>query len=211
MLNARDPQGLAEEPYDLAIVGGGVYGIMLALEAARRKLRPVLVERHDFAGATSANSLRIVHGGLRYLQTLDLPRFFESVAERRWLLRHFPYEHPLAQAAPSVGAMGYGVPGAIGAQLARPDKRVVALAGALQRRVEGLDAALHLPLIIEIARPAGDHDPFGRERCHRSSCPLQPVVPVHVPVGHQVDELRLLAQHAIGRFGPIQGHGHGPA
>ena len=46
-----------------------------------------------------------------------------------WLLRHFPYEHPLAQAAPSVGAMGYGVPGAIGAQLARPGKRVVALAG----------------------------------------------------------------------------------
>ena len=46
-----------------------------------------------------------------------------------WLLRHFPYEHPLAQAAPTVGAMGYGVPGAIGAQLARPGKRVVALAG----------------------------------------------------------------------------------
>ena len=46
-----------------------------------------------------------------------------------WLLRHFPYEHPLSQAAPSVGAMGYGVPGAIGAQLARPGKRVVALAG----------------------------------------------------------------------------------
>ena len=46
-----------------------------------------------------------------------------------WLLRHFPYEHPLAQAAPSVGAMGYGMPGAIGAQLARPGKRVVALAG----------------------------------------------------------------------------------
>ena len=46
-----------------------------------------------------------------------------------WLLRHYPYEHPLSQAAPAVGAMGYAMPGAIGAQLARPGKRVVALAG----------------------------------------------------------------------------------
>lgn len=104
MLNARDPRGLAGETYDLAIVGGGVYGIMLALEAARRNLRPILLERQDFAGATSANSLRIVHGGLRYLQTLDLHRFFESVAERRWLLRHFPdLVHPLACLMPLHG------------------------------------------------------------------------------------------------------------
>ena len=46
-----------------------------------------------------------------------------------WLLRHYPYEHPLSQAAPAVGAMGYAMPGAIGAQLARPGKRVVVLAG----------------------------------------------------------------------------------
>ena len=46
-----------------------------------------------------------------------------------WLHRHYAYEHPLAQAAPALGAMGYGVPGAIGAQLARPGKRVVALVG----------------------------------------------------------------------------------
>ena len=46
-----------------------------------------------------------------------------------WLLRHYPYEHPLSQAAPAVGAMGYAMPGAIGAQLARPGKRVVALVG----------------------------------------------------------------------------------
>ena len=46
-----------------------------------------------------------------------------------WLLRHYPYEHAQAQAGPAVGAMGYAVPGAVGAQLARPGKRVVALAG----------------------------------------------------------------------------------
>jgi glycerol-3-phosphate dehydrogenase len=75
---------------DLLVIGGGFQGAMLTLEAARRGLSTVLLERGDFGGATSANSLRIVHGGLRYLQSLDLPRFRESVAERRWFLRHFP-------------------------------------------------------------------------------------------------------------------------
>jgi glycerol-3-phosphate dehydrogenase len=75
---------------DLLVIGGGFYGAMLTLEATRRGLSTVLLERDDFGGATSANSLRIVHGGLRYLQSLDLPRFRESVAERRWFLHHFP-------------------------------------------------------------------------------------------------------------------------
>lgn len=75
---------------DLLIIGGGFQGAMLTLEAARRGLSTMLLERADFGGATSANSLRIVHGGLRYLQSLDLSRFRESVAERRWFLRHFP-------------------------------------------------------------------------------------------------------------------------
>ncbi|MFA9479107.1 FAD-dependent oxidoreductase [Phycisphaerales bacterium AB-hyl4] len=81
---------IASTPFDLAIVGGGVYGIAVALEAARRGLRPILLERHDFAGATSWNSLRILHGGLRYLQTLDLARFRQSVNERQWFCQHFP-------------------------------------------------------------------------------------------------------------------------
>jgi glycerol-3-phosphate dehydrogenase len=75
---------------DLLVIGGGFYGAMLTLEAARRGLSTVLVERDDFGGATSANSLRIVHGGFRYLQSLDLPRFRESVAEQSWFLRQFP-------------------------------------------------------------------------------------------------------------------------
>ncbi|MFQ5467800.1 MAG: FAD-dependent oxidoreductase, partial [Kiloniellaceae bacterium] len=88
--NAPGARSLAGEAFDLIVVGGGAYGIMLALESVRRGLRPLVVERGDFAGATSHNSLRVVHGGLRYLQGLDLPRFRESVAERRWFLRHFP-------------------------------------------------------------------------------------------------------------------------
>lgn len=79
-----------ERRHDLIVVGGGIYGIMLTLEAARRGLKPLLAERDDFGSAASLNSLRILHGGLRYLQSMDLPRFFESVEQRDWFMRHFP-------------------------------------------------------------------------------------------------------------------------
>ena len=100
-LGHGDPMG---EVFDLIIVGGGVYGIMLALESARRGLKALLLERGDFGGATSRNSLRIVHGGLRYLQTFDLLRFREHVSERRWFMRHFPdLVEPLACLMPLYG------------------------------------------------------------------------------------------------------------
>jgi glycerol-3-phosphate dehydrogenase len=86
----RDLGRAAAGRHDLLIVGGGIYGATLALEAARRGLEPLLLERDDFGQHTSWNSLRILHGGLRSLQTLDLRRFFDSVAERSWFLRHFP-------------------------------------------------------------------------------------------------------------------------
>jgi glycerol-3-phosphate dehydrogenase len=81
---------LARASYDVAIVGGGIYGAMLHLEAARSGLRSVLVERGDFGGATSDNSLRIVHGGLRYLQNLNVARSVESTRERQWYLASVP-------------------------------------------------------------------------------------------------------------------------
>ena len=86
----RDPPSSAKGRYDVIVIGGGIYGVMLAYEGSRRGLKTLLVEKDDFGGATSANSLRIIHGGLRYLQTLDLPRFRESVEERRWFLSRFP-------------------------------------------------------------------------------------------------------------------------
>lgn len=86
----RDPDAAAARDHDLIVVGGGIYGVCVALEAAQRGLRPLLVERDDFGGATSWSSLRIVHGGLRYLQKLDLHRFNESVPERRWFCRVLP-------------------------------------------------------------------------------------------------------------------------
>jgi glycerol-3-phosphate dehydrogenase len=94
---ARNPEAAKSRNHDVIVVGGGIYGMFLTLEAARRGLKPLLVERADFGGATSLHSLRILHGGLRYLQHLDLPRFFESVNQRGWLMRHFP---PLCRVLP---------------------------------------------------------------------------------------------------------------
>jgi glycerol-3-phosphate dehydrogenase len=86
----RDPESAASLQHDLVVVGGGIYGAFVALEAARSGYRPLLLERGDFGGRTTWNNLRIVHGGLRYLQMLDVRRFRESVRERRWFLTHFP-------------------------------------------------------------------------------------------------------------------------
>lgn len=86
----RNPTAAASADHDLIVVGGGVYGVTLVLEAARRGYRPLLLERRDFNAGTSFNALRIVHGGLRYLQSMDIRRFYESVGERRWFFRNFP-------------------------------------------------------------------------------------------------------------------------
>lgn len=86
----RDVEHAAGEIHDVIIIGGGVYGCMVALEATARGLRPLLVENRDFGSQTSFNSFRLIHGGLRYLQSLDIIRLRESVRERGWFLRHFP-------------------------------------------------------------------------------------------------------------------------
>jgi len=100
----RQPEIAAAAEYDLIVVGGGVYGVFTALHAARCGLRPLLLERGDFGGGVSANSLRIVHGGLRYLQSMDLRRHRESVAERRWHLQSFPdLVRPLSCVMPLYG------------------------------------------------------------------------------------------------------------
>ncbi|MBT3295933.1 MAG: glycerol-3-phosphate dehydrogenase/oxidase [Verrucomicrobia bacterium] len=87
----RDIQHLADTRFDILVVGGGIYGAAIAREAATRGLRVALVEQNDFCSGASANSLKIIHGGLRYLQQFDLPRVFESIRERSTLLRTAPH------------------------------------------------------------------------------------------------------------------------
>jgi len=86
----RNPKLASRQEYDLIVVGGGVYGVMMALEATLRDCSVLLLEKDDFGGATSYNSLRIIHGGLRDLRTLNLRRYWTFGRERRWFLEHFP-------------------------------------------------------------------------------------------------------------------------
>ena len=72
--------------FDLAIIGAGIYGSALYWEACHRGLRTILIEQQDFGAATSSNSLRTIHGGLRYLQSLDVARCVMSAHERQVLL-----------------------------------------------------------------------------------------------------------------------------
>jgi glycerol-3-phosphate dehydrogenase len=81
---------MVEERFDAIVIGGGIYGLMVALELASVRRRTLIVEKSDWGSGTTSAWLRILHGGLRYLQTIDLPRFYESVQERSWFIRTFP-------------------------------------------------------------------------------------------------------------------------
>jgi glycerol-3-phosphate dehydrogenase len=81
----------AEEVFDVLIIGGGVTGAGLALDAALRGLRTALVEKRDFAAGTSSRSTKLIHGGLRYLEHLDFALVREGLRERAILTRIAPH------------------------------------------------------------------------------------------------------------------------
>src|SRR5205085_11614780 len=87
----RTAEALTDGTYDLLILGGGSSGAGVALDAALRGLRVALVERGDFAGATSGASTKLVHGGLRYLEHARFGLVWEALHERRRLLRNAPH------------------------------------------------------------------------------------------------------------------------
>lgn len=82
---------LSDEEFDLLIVGGGITGAGLALDAATRGLKVALVEKRDFAAGTSSRSTKLLHGGLRYLEHFDFAMVREGLRERATLLRVAPH------------------------------------------------------------------------------------------------------------------------
>src|SRR5918994_83024 len=82
---------LATEPFDVLVVGGGITGAGVALDAASRGLRTALVEATDFASGTSSKSSKLVHGGLRYLQQGDVRLVYEALHERQRLPHNAPH------------------------------------------------------------------------------------------------------------------------
>ena len=87
----RDLSRLADTPFDLVVVGAGIYGALAAWEAARRGLTVALIDRGDFGGATSFNSLKTLHGGLRSLQALNLTQMRLFIRERRAMALMAPH------------------------------------------------------------------------------------------------------------------------
>jgi glycerol-3-phosphate dehydrogenase len=82
---------LADEEFDVLVVGGGITGAGVALDAASRGFRTALVEQADFASGTSSKSSKMVHGGIRYLQQREFRLVYENLAERQRLLQNAPH------------------------------------------------------------------------------------------------------------------------
>lgn len=106
---------LRNEEFDLVVIGGGVTGAGVALDAASRGLRTALIERDDFSSGTSSKSSKLIHGGLRYLQQGDIKLVYEALAERQRLLNNAPH---LVKLLPFLIPM-FGKGGVIPAKIAR--------------------------------------------------------------------------------------------
>lgn len=87
----RNPGVLESREFDLCVVGGGIYGICAAWDAALRGLSVALIEKEDFGHATSFNSQKTIHGGFRYLQDVNLARVVSAARERMAWMRIAPH------------------------------------------------------------------------------------------------------------------------
>lgn len=76
--------------YDIAIIGGGIQGCAIAQACAAAGFSTLLLEKNDWGHATSSKSSKLIHGGLRYLQTAQFTLVRESLAEREWMFKHAP-------------------------------------------------------------------------------------------------------------------------
>ena len=145
-----DLDRLAEEHFDVVVIGGGVTGAGAALDAASRGLSVALVEQRDWASGTSSRSSKLIHGGLRYLEQFDFGLVREALREQTLLLtrlcphlvRPTPFLYPLTHPVWERVYIGAGVLtyDLIAGRRALPRHRHRTRAGAL-RRFPGLKAS----------------------------------------------------------------------
>jgi glycerol-3-phosphate dehydrogenase len=185
---AGSPDGV---PFDVVVIGGGITGVGVALDAVTRGLRTALVERDDFASGTSSKSSKMVHGGLRYLQNGDVRLVYEALRERRRLMRNAPH---LVEVLPFMipiltkdGVVSKKVAKALGSAMWMYDLTGGWRIGKLHRRVGAEQAARHFPtthldklsagyvyydaaaddarLTLAVARTAAEHGAVMVNRC----------------------------------------------
>jgi glycerol-3-phosphate dehydrogenase len=145
---------LDEGTFDVLVVGGGITGAGVALDAAARGLSVALVERHDFAAGTSSKSSKLVHGGLRYLQNGDVRLVYEALHERQRLLGNAPH---LVKVLPFLIPIFEGKGGVIPKQVARALGSAMWMydltggfrIGKLHKRLKREAALAHMPTLDE--------------------------------------------------------------
>jgi glycerol-3-phosphate dehydrogenase len=150
---SRALERLAAEPFDVLVIGGGITGAGVALDAASRGLRVALVERDDFASGTSSKSSKLVHGGLRYLQNGDVRLVYEALRERQRLRRNAPH---LVRLLPFLipifskdGLINPKVARALGSAMWMYDLTGGARIGKLHKRLKRPQALEHMPTLPE--------------------------------------------------------------
>src|SRR3954471_3535289 len=142
---------LADDPFDVLVVGGGITGAGVALDAASRGLRTALIERDDFASGTSSKSSKLVHGGLRYLQQGDVRLVYEALHERQRLRHNAPH---LVKILPFLipvlsrdGVINPKLARAMGSAMWMYDLTGGARIGKLHKRIDSATAVEYMPTL----------------------------------------------------------------
>ena len=140
---------LKTEQFDVLVIGGGITGVGVALDAASRGLRTALVEKDDFSSGTSSKSSKLIHGGLRYLQQGEIGLVYEALHERQRLRKNAPH---LVQLLPFMipiltkdGVVSRKIARALGSALWMYDLTGGWRIGKFHRRLKAKAAHSHLP------------------------------------------------------------------
>ncbi len=155
-------------PLDAAIIGGGINGCAIAVEAATRGARVVLFEAGDFGFGTTWRTTKLIHGGLRYLEHGDLRLVFESLRERAWLLKTRPY-------------------------LVRPQRFIMPVLPWTRRPAWQLRAGLATYDTLSLHRGLPGHRGLSRERLHE----IAPYLPEIASGGFSFFDARVLAPERL--------------
>lgn len=182
---------LAEETFDVLVIGGGITGCGVALDAASRGLRVALVERDDFASGTSSKSSKLIHGGLRYLQQREFRLVYEALRERQRLIENAPH---LVSVLPFLipvltkdGPVSKRIAKALRSAMWLYDMTGGVRIGKRHRRIDAAEALAHCPTLhadrvssgfvyydaaaddarvtLAVARTAADHGAAVANRC----------------------------------------------
>ena len=144
---------LRTESFDVLVVGGGITGVGVALDAASRGLKTALVERDDFSSGTSSKSSKLAHGGLRYLQQGEIGLVYEALHERQRLLHNAPH---LVRILPflipvmtSGGVVGRKLGFALGKTMWLYDLTGGARIGKKHKKLKTADALAHMPTMAK--------------------------------------------------------------